>query len=167
MVVDCCLHTDKDAECVRKDDNRIFKLPRKFSRKRCIKNPVRGFTMRSSCAPYRKCKRMTGGNTNRKTFKNFKEAHYYNKFKGSYRYGTTVDSQGNVVRSYSHKPYDYDKNGVRYYYLKSSKIRDAYKRTKKNNKKVRLFLKNEDTKQVEDVGKKSIVGFTKTHVKLV
>ncbi len=49
----CCKHTQKDKVCIRKDGKQ-FSLPRKFSRKKC-KNP-RGFTMRSSCAPYKGCK---------------------------------------------------------------------------------------------------------------
>ena len=31
-------------------------MPRKFTRKQCIKGPVKGFSMRSSCAPYKFCK---------------------------------------------------------------------------------------------------------------
>ena len=50
----CCKHKDKDKTCKRKD-GKVFKLPRRFTRKTC-KNP-RGFTMRSSCAPYKFCKK--------------------------------------------------------------------------------------------------------------
>jgi len=56
--IDCCQIRD-DTEhlykkCVRNYDGKVFSLPRRFSRSQC-KN-VRGFTMRSSCAPYKKCK---------------------------------------------------------------------------------------------------------------
>ena len=51
---ECCKHTEKDKKCVRKHDNKIFTLPRRFSKKRCLKN-IKGFTMRSSCAPYKYC----------------------------------------------------------------------------------------------------------------
>ena len=163
--IDCCKHQPNDTKCIRKGDDKIFKLPRRFTRKRCITGPVRGFTMKSSCSPYKGCSQM-GGRKRKKTFKNFKEAHYYNKFRGSYRYGTTVDNNGHVVRSYSHKPYDYDKKGVRYYYLKSQKVKDAYKKSMKDGKKVRLFTKNITNNTVEDVGNKTIIGFTKSHVKL-
>lgn len=50
---DCCLHLTTDTQCIRKKDKKVFILPRRFTRKQC-KNP-RGFTMRSSCAPYRDC----------------------------------------------------------------------------------------------------------------
>ena len=47
-----CCSTSKGT-CKRKD-GKTFKMPRKFSRKKC-RNP-RGFTMKASCAPYRFCK---------------------------------------------------------------------------------------------------------------
>jgi hypothetical protein len=49
----CCNHNKNDKLCIRKSDNKSFKLPRKFTRKRC-KNP-KGFTMKASCAPYKDC----------------------------------------------------------------------------------------------------------------
>ena len=46
----CCLSTKKDKKCLRKLDGKSFKLPRRFSKKRCMKG-ISGYTMRSSCAP--------------------------------------------------------------------------------------------------------------------
>ena len=67
-MVSCCNHSKKDKICIRKGDKKSFKLPRKFSRRKC-KNP-KGFTMRSSCAPYKDCfKKQKGGKT--KTKKQF------------------------------------------------------------------------------------------------
>ena len=68
---DCCKSTNKDKECVRKSDGKTFTLPRRFSKKRC-KQGIKGFTMRSSCAPYKDCltmrkKKKKGGNP--KTYK--------------------------------------------------------------------------------------------------
>ena len=48
----CCGSTSSDNNCKRKD-GKTFSLPRKFSKGKC-KNPS-GFTMRSSCAPYKYC----------------------------------------------------------------------------------------------------------------
>lgn len=62
--MDCCKHTIKHKKCIR-DDGKIFKLPRKFTRKRCSQG-VNGFTMRSSCAPYKNCKKQSGGNKQHK-----------------------------------------------------------------------------------------------------
>ena len=53
-MVNCCKHTKKHKSCIRKSDKKSFKLPRKFSRQKC-KNP-KGFTMKSSCAPFKYCK---------------------------------------------------------------------------------------------------------------
>lgn len=50
--VNCCRSTKKHKKCKRKD-NKIFSLPRKFSKKKCKK--IKGFTMKSSCAPYKFC----------------------------------------------------------------------------------------------------------------
>ena len=49
----CCRATRRHKKCVRKD-GRVFSLPRKFSRRRCKKG-IKGFTMKSSCAPYKYC----------------------------------------------------------------------------------------------------------------
>lgn len=57
---DCCKHSKKDKKCIRKSDKKTFKLPRRFSKKRCKKS-IRGFTMKSSCAPYKDC--LKGGKT--------------------------------------------------------------------------------------------------------
>lgn len=59
---DCCKSNKKTKKCIRKKDKKIFSLPRKYSKKRCLKK-IKGFTMRSSCAPYKYCKK-------RKTKKN-------------------------------------------------------------------------------------------------
>ena len=64
-MVDCCNHKPNDKTCIRSSDKKSFKLPRKFSKKKC-KNP-KGFTMRSSCAPYRDChKKQSGGKNSSK-----------------------------------------------------------------------------------------------------
>ena len=51
---DCCNHSPSDKKCIRKSDKKIFSLPRKFSKEKCKKG-IKGFTMRSSCAPYKDC----------------------------------------------------------------------------------------------------------------
>lgn len=49
----CCSTKKTRGKCVR-NDKKVFSLPRRFTRKQCKK--PRGFTMRSSCAPYKYCK---------------------------------------------------------------------------------------------------------------
>lgn len=65
----CCRSNNNDKICMRKSDKKTFKLPRRFSKNKC-KTP-KGFTMRSSCAPYKDCfnkkkKRYKGGLTYKK-----------------------------------------------------------------------------------------------------
>lgn len=55
----CCNHSKNAKTCKRNIDGKIFNLPRKFTRKQC--SNIRGFTMRSSCAPYKGCNIKKGG----------------------------------------------------------------------------------------------------------
>ena len=57
--MNCCRSSKKSKKskkCKRKD-GKEFSLPRRFSKKKCLTQKVRGFTMRSSCAPYKYCKK--------------------------------------------------------------------------------------------------------------
>ena len=78
---ECCGKTTKKSkECIRKD-GKVFQLPRRFTRARCIKGPVRGFTMRSSCAPYKFCtskKGQSGGTRKKQNKKQSKMQFLYN-----------------------------------------------------------------------------------------
>ena len=50
----CCSHNKRAKIC--KTKKRTFRLPRRFSRKKCLTQPINGFSMRSSCTPYLNCK---------------------------------------------------------------------------------------------------------------
>ena len=52
----CCSHTNRSKKCRRKD-GKVFKLPRKYSRHTCLTKKNKGFSMKSSCAPYKNCKK--------------------------------------------------------------------------------------------------------------
>jgi superoxide dismutase, Cu-Zn family len=54
----CCNHSKRAKTCKRVTDGKFFDLPRRFTRKDC--RNVRGFTMRSSCAPYIGCNQKGG-----------------------------------------------------------------------------------------------------------
>lgn len=56
-IVNCCKVTIKDKQCKRQKDNKIFTLPRKYTKTDCLIKKPRGFSARSSCAPYKYCKR--------------------------------------------------------------------------------------------------------------
>lgn len=53
-MIDCCKSTRRNKKCLRISDKKVFQLPRRFTKKRCMKG-ISGFTMRSSCAPYKMC----------------------------------------------------------------------------------------------------------------
>ena len=59
-MINCCSHNKTQKKCVRKSDGKVFSLPRRFTRKRCQQG-IKGFTMRSSCAPYKDCLKQSGG----------------------------------------------------------------------------------------------------------
>lgn len=53
----CCKHSKNVKSCKRNIDGKIFNLPRKFTKKQCSNfSKKMGFTLRSSCAPYKGCK---------------------------------------------------------------------------------------------------------------
>ena len=91
-MVDCCNHSKKAKKCTRKKDKKTFKLPRRFSKKKC-RNP-KGFTMRASCAPYKDCFTKKGG---RKTKKKKTKKKIYKKnisyFSGGCFWGIQEDFQ--------------------------------------------------------------------------
>ena len=54
----CCRTGKREKHCRRKTDKKVFSLPRRFSRKQCYKytrKGIKGFSVRSSCAPYKGC----------------------------------------------------------------------------------------------------------------
>ena len=53
----CCTHNKNDKKCIRKSDKKEFTLPRKFEREICLSRDIKGFSMKSSCAPYKDCSR--------------------------------------------------------------------------------------------------------------
>ena len=55
-MINCCRHNKKHTECIRGIDKKVFSLPRKYNKKQC-KN-IKGFTMKSSCAPYKGCSKV-------------------------------------------------------------------------------------------------------------
>ena len=63
--------TKKNYKCYRispNGKNKKFNVPRQISKKRCINGPNNGFTMRTSCAPYKFCKRSQKGGNNQLGF---------------------------------------------------------------------------------------------------
>jgi len=68
MAINCCNINKKTKKCFRKSDKKVFKLPRRFSKKACLTKKIKGFSMRSSCAPFKDCIKQCGGNKTKKRF---------------------------------------------------------------------------------------------------
>ena len=54
-IKDCCSVVGNE-NGICKTNKRTFNLPRRFSKKKCNPKNIKGFTMRSSCAPFKECK---------------------------------------------------------------------------------------------------------------
>ncbi len=65
--MDCCKVNNKSAKkCIRKNDNKEFTFPRLIPKSTCLtlKKPIKGFTRRASCAPYKYCDKNSTYNKN-------------------------------------------------------------------------------------------------------
>lgn len=65
-MINCCKITNKNKKCIRKEDGKVFSFPRKYNKKKCLTQPIKGFTMRSSCAPFKYCNKITSSKKKRK-----------------------------------------------------------------------------------------------------
>jgi len=72
--MNCCSKKIKNKKQCLREDGKLFNLPRRFSQKQCLTQPIKGFTMRASCAPYKYCKQSLkkGGKKSKKNKKNKK-----------------------------------------------------------------------------------------------
>ena len=104
-------------KCLR-NDGKIFNLPRKFSLQKCKSKKIKGFTMKSSCAPFKFCKKYNGGskkkflfnpNNPKKSFDVYIDKNPNDTIKIKY---TTLDDVKNTIKKleklyknnkYSHK----------------------------------------------------------------
>ena len=71
-MTNCCLSTSKTKKCIRESDQKTFTFPRKFSKEECIRGPIKGFTMRASCAPYLDCQQRKKSQKKKKKRDNLK-----------------------------------------------------------------------------------------------
>ena len=86
--MDCCQKNidKKSKKCVRKD-GKEFSFPRRFSQEKCLNGPVKGFTMRSSCAPYKFCKKSKKNSKSNKSKNNKNKNNKSKKSKSSKQKG--------------------------------------------------------------------------------
>ena len=115
----CCNHKRTAKKCRRKKDRKTFGLPRKFTKKRCLKG-VKGFTMKSSCAPYKYCKR--GGKKTKKSF-------LYNPNDPSKSFDVYIDKDPSDTISIQYKTIQDVKKTIR-------KLEKLYKQGKYSHKRI-------------------------------
>ena len=128
----CCAKTSKKTkQCIR-SDGKVFKLPRRFTRSRCIKGPVRGFTMRSSCAPYKFCKiknNYQGGTTRKKVNRKKKMQFLYNPDDPKRSFDVYIDKNPNDTIPIKYKTLDDVKATI-------EKLEKLYKSGKYSHKRI-------------------------------
>ena len=94
-MISCCSNRKLAKTCKRKSDGKVFNLPRRFSKKKCM-GKIKGFTMRSSCAPYLECKK----NSNKNKIKS--ENNMYNYYmKGGYNPSIYPSISNMLIEPYS------------------------------------------------------------------
>ncbi len=118
-MISCCSSNNKTKKCIRKKDKKIFKLPRRFTKKKCLKG-IKGFTMRSSCAPYKYCK---GGKN--KTKKQF----LYNPNNPKKSFDVYIDKNPNDTISIKYTTVNDVKNTIK-------KLENLYKQDKYSHKRI-------------------------------
>ena len=84
--MNCCSKKIKNKKQCLREDKKVFNLPRRFSQKQCLSQPIKGFTMRASCAPYKFCKQSLkkGGNKSKKITKKQQFLYNHNNPKKSF-----------------------------------------------------------------------------------
>ena len=123
-MVPCCKHNKNDKKCTRKSDKKKFTLPRKFSKKQC--KTAKGFTMRSSCAPYKDCsKTKQRGGRNKTKKKQF----LYNPDNPKKSFDVYIDKNPNDTIPIKFKELNDVKDTIR-------KLERLYKQNKYTHKRI-------------------------------
>lgn len=134
----CCFVGTRKKKCIRQD-GKVFGLPRRFTRKKCLTMKIRGFTMKSSCAPYKYCKRIRkrtrkrrikGGNKKRKGRKTrIKKQFLFNPNDPSKSFDVYIDKNPNDTIPIKYKTLEDVRDTVR-------KLEKLYKAGKYSHKRI-------------------------------
>ena len=155
----CCniSKKSKNKKCLR-NDGKVFNLPRKFSKNKCLSSKNKGFSMKSSCAPFKNCKQfLFNPNNPKKSFDVYIDKDPSDTI--SIKYKTLKDVENTITKleklyksnKYSHKRI-WQVGMIMYVRLKvlkdkkktHFKLAEKYfkflkKRTKLNSKKRKIF----------------------------
>ena len=122
-MIDCCKTNNSTKKCIRKEDNKVFTFPRRFSRKKCLSSKPKGFTMRASCAPYKNCKKTYKGG------KKKKQQFLYNPNDPKKSFDVYIDKNPNDTIPIKYKTLDDVKNTI-------NKLERLYKSGKYPHKRI-------------------------------
>lgn len=122
-MIDCCKTNNSTKKCIRKEDNKVFTFPRRFSRKKCLISKPKGFTMRASCAPYKNCKKTYKGG------KKKKQEFLYNPNDPKKSFDVYIDKNPNDTIPIKYKTLDDVKNTI-------NKLERLYKSGKYPHKRI-------------------------------
>ena len=122
-MTDCCKTNNSTKKCIRKEDNKVFTFPRRFSRKKCLSSKPKGFTMRASCAPYKNCKKTYKGG------KKKKQQFLYNPNDPKKSFDVYIDKNPNDTIPIKYKTLDDVKNTI-------NKLERLYKTGKYPHKRI-------------------------------
>tara|TARA_B100000795_G_scaffold137756_1_gene102907 strand:- start:76 stop:597 length:522 start_codon:yes stop_codon:yes gene_type:complete len=122
-MIGCCKSNSSSKKCVRKEDNKVFNFPRRFSRKKCLTSKPKGFTMKASCAPYINCKKTYKGG------KKKKQQFLYNPIDPKKSFDVYIDKNPNDTIAIKYKTLDDVKNTI-------NKLERLYKTDKYPHKRI-------------------------------
>ena len=158
----CCNHNKNDKKCIRKSDKKEFTLPRKFEREICLSRDIKGFSMKSSCAPYKDCSRkqfLYNKNDPSRSFNVYIDKNPSNTINIKY---TTIDDVKNTIKKLE-KLYKEDKYTHKriwqvgmIMYVRLKVLKDKKPNEFKLSKKYFKFLGQRTKKKTKEERKKMI-----------
>ena len=113
-VKSCCTHKKNNKKCIRTSDKKVFNLPRKVDREICLSRDIKGYSMKSSCAPYKDCS---------------KKQFLYNKDDPSSSFNVYIDKNPNDTISIKYKTIENVENTI-------MKLEKLYKKNKYTHKRI-------------------------------
>ena len=123
----CCNNLTSKINKCKRNDNKIFSLPRRFSKKQCLSNKIKGFSMRSSCAPYKFCRKIKS-NKHGGTSK-IKKQFLYNPDDPARSFDVYIDKNPKDTISIKYKTIQDVKNTIK-------KLEKLYKNDKYSHKRI-------------------------------
>lgn len=164
---DCCDKNIKTRRKCRRKDGKKFKIPRKHSRGTCLSKKKKGFTMRSSCAPFKYCDQSGGGalysRETSKIYPNYVSSDWSKNtdsiepvYLDPHRPGRLYDDSGDSGGKQWLKKYGpQSKDNFRIYEGEQEICKLPYKG---NSKKLKDWMKKRGIKKKSDLTEKKIYG---------